>query len=84
MSESTPTTDAREAEQAADSASLTTPAPPQIDRVILLLLTALLLFSGPLLWWWTAPGHPWYQPYLIWAGLIALIALMMIREPRDS
>lgn len=49
------------------------PAPQ--DTVILLLLAALLLFAPPLLYWWARPGSPWYLVFLLWGGLIALIAL---------
>lgn len=44
------------------------------DRTVLVLLLALLLLSPPLLNGWAKPGHPWYLPYLIWLGLVGLIA----------
>lgn len=58
------------------------PAPQ--DTVILLLLAALLLFAPPLLYWWARPGSPWYLVFLLWAGLIGLIALARrIRHRHD-
>jgi hypothetical protein len=42
------------------------------DRVVLLLLLGLFLLLSPIVEWWAADTSPWYAPYLIWAGLIAL------------
>jgi hypothetical protein len=52
------------------------PPPPdhQTDYTLALGLLILLLLSIPIMTWWTAPGSPWYIPYLIWAAIICLIA----------
>lgn len=46
------------------------------DRVILLFLLALFLLLSPIINWWAADTSPWYSPYLIWSGLIALTWLL--------
>ncbi|MEJ2343892.1 MAG: hypothetical protein P8076_10385 [Gammaproteobacteria bacterium] len=43
-----------------------------LDRVILLFMLALLLFASPLVAWWSAPGRPWFLPYLLWLLVIVL------------
>ena len=44
------------------------------DNTLLLGLFILLLFSSPILAWWAFPGNLWYLPYLLWLGIILLIA----------
>jgi hypothetical protein len=46
----------------------------QRDHTLLLGLFILLLFSSPLLAWWATPANVWYLPYLLWLGIILLIA----------
>ena len=46
----------------------------QIDKTLLLGLFILLLFTTPMLAWWGNPDSPWYQPYLLWLGIILIIA----------
>jgi hypothetical protein len=53
-----------------------------LDRVILLLLLALFLLVSPLLDWWARDDAPWYLPYLIWSGLIALTWWLQHRAAR--
>jgi len=52
------------------------PAAPEsgkyLDRVILLFLFALFLLLSPIAAWWSAPGSPWYLPYLLWLAVILL------------
>jgi len=43
-----------------------------LDKVLLLFLFALFLLVSPLLQWWAADASPWYLPFLIWLGIIAL------------
>ncbi|MCP5142040.1 MAG: hypothetical protein H6980_06795 [Gammaproteobacteria bacterium] len=47
------------------------------DRVVLVLLASLLALSTPVVAWWSRDGVAWYLPYLIWLGLIAMIALAL-------
>lgn len=46
---------------------------PSRDGTILLFLLALLLFLSPLTWWWASDHSPWFLPYALWLGLIALL-----------
>jgi len=48
--------------------------PDPKDRLLLLLLLTLLLLASPLRFWWSGAGSPWFTPYLVWGGIIALIA----------
>lgn len=45
------------------------------DRVVLVLLACLLALSTPVVAWWSRDGAAWYLPYLIWVGIIAMIAV---------
>lgn len=45
-----------------------------LDNALLLGLFILLLFATPVMVWWAAPDSPWYLIYLIWLGIILLIA----------
>ena len=45
-----------------------------LDNALLLGLFILLAFTTPVMAWWAAPDSPWYLIYLIWFGVIALIA----------
>ncbi|MCB1733631.1 MAG: UTP--glucose-1-phosphate uridylyltransferase [Gammaproteobacteria bacterium] len=47
------------------------------DRVVLVLLATLLALSTPVVAWWSRDGSAWYLPYLIWLGIIAMIALAL-------
>lgn len=51
-----------------------------LDNTILLLLLALFLLVSPLVRWWAADDSPWYLPYLIWFGIIALVAWVQRRH----
>ncbi len=53
-----------------------------LDRVILLFLLALFLLLSPIVQWWASDNSPWYSPYLIWAGLIALTWLLQRKLSR--
>ncbi|HDP88733.1 MAG TPA: hypothetical protein ENN42_02075 [Thioalkalivibrio sp.] len=45
-----------------------------LDRTLLVLFAALLLFASPLTRWWSQGDPPWYLPYVIWGGLLVLVA----------
>ena len=47
-----------------------------LDRTLLVLIAALMLFASPLADWWASGNPPWYLPYLLWAGILVLIALL--------
>ncbi len=54
------------------------PLPPQQQgfSALLIILLALVMIASPLLQWWSGSGSPWYIPYLLWGGIIALIAVL--------
>ena len=43
-----------------------------LDAVVAVFVLALLLFVSPAMYLWTAPGSPWYLPYLLWLLIIVL------------
>lgn len=47
----------------------------RLDLVLLLLALALFLFASPFTRWWANAGLPWYTPFVLWALLIAAMAL---------
>ncbi len=49
---------------------------------ILLFLLAVTLFASPLTGWWLSFTPPWWTPWLIWAGLLALAGLTIGRRTR--
>ncbi|MEN8178691.1 MAG: hypothetical protein ABFS39_08735 [Pseudomonadota bacterium] len=53
------------------------------DHSLLLVLFILLLFSSPILAWWSEPDNLWYLPYLIWFGIILLIAWVLGRQHNE-
>ncbi len=56
----------------------------QPDSIILsFLLAVLLLAASPITTWWAAGDKPWYLPYLIWLGIIALAAWVNLRAQRS-
>ncbi len=54
------------------------------DGPVLLLLFALLCFASPFTVWWARGVVPWYFPFLLWAGLIAAIAITQRARRRDD
>ena len=44
------------------------------DNTLLLGMFISFLFSPPLLAWWASPANVWYLPFLLWLGIILLIA----------
>lgn len=47
----------------------------RLDLVLLLLALALFLFASPFTDWWAGAGLPWFIPFVLWALLIAAMAL---------
>jgi hypothetical protein len=50
------------------------------DHTLLLGVFILWLCVSPLLAWWTSPTNHWYLPYLVWLGIILLIAWVHYRH----
>ncbi len=51
----------------------------RLDSTVLLFLFALFLLASPFVPLWATDASPWYLPYLLWLGLIGLIALVTHR-----
>lgn len=51
---------------------------------VLLCALALFLLISPFSAWWMQLTPPWYFPYLLWLGLIGLIALLSRRVGRHD
>lgn len=49
---------------------------------VIVALLALFLLASPFAAWWMEQTPPWYTSYLIWLGLIALIAVLNHRLAR--
>ncbi len=49
------------------------------ELTLIALLLALLLLLSPLKQWWAALDAPWYAPYLLWAFVILLSAVLQQR-----
>ena len=45
-----------------------------LDAVIAAFLFAALVLVTPVLYLWSAPGAPWYAPYVLWLLVIVLSA----------
>lgn len=56
----------------------------RLDRVLLLFLVALFLFASPFTTWWAYARLPWYLPFLLWGGLIALLAFERLTSQDDD
>lgn len=56
----------------------------RIDLAIILLLVALLLLLSPLMEWWAADSAPWYAPFGVWGGIIALTWLYQYLHHRHA
>jgi hypothetical protein len=55
----------------------------RLDSVVLLLLFGLFLFFSPFTFWWATMSNAWYLPYLLWLGLIVMIAWVVRRYGHD-
>ncbi len=54
-----------------------------LDGVVLLFLFGVFLFLSPFTFWWAANAGVWYLPYVLWFGLILLIAWVVNRRHDD-
>lgn len=54
-----------------------------LDVVVLLFLFGVFLFLSPFTYWWAAKAGVWYLPYVLWFGLIVLIAWVTHRRQDD-
>ncbi len=54
-----------------------------VDSAVPLFLLGLFLFFSPFTFWWAGVATVWYLPYLLWLGLIGLIAWVAHRSPHD-
>jgi NhaP-type Na+/H+ or K+/H+ antiporter len=54
-----------------------------LDSVVLLFLLGVFLFVSPFSAWWAAKAGVWYLPYVLWLGLIVLIAWVVHRRHDD-
>jgi hypothetical protein len=54
-----------------------------LDSVVLLFLLGVFLFVSPFSAWWAAKARVWYLPYILWLGLIPLIAWVVHRRRDD-
>ena len=51
-----------------------------MDKIVILFLFGALLFASPWVHWWASGSLPWYVPYLLWALVITLIAVVQRRD----
>ncbi|WP_440997214.1 hypothetical protein [Arhodomonas sp. SL1] len=51
---------------------------PHAPSIVTFLLT-ILVFASPASDWWSRLAPPWYTPFLLWAGVIAAIAISLRR-----
>lgn len=58
--------------------------PRRVAASVLLIGIALALFASPFTQSWGGYRLPWLTPYLLWAGLIALTALLLGKDPDDD
>lgn len=47
-------------------------------------LLAGFVFVSPFTDWWAAQSPPWYVPFALWAGIIALTAVVVLRRGRHD
>lgn len=66
------------------SAPTPDPTGARLDRVLLLFLLAVFLFATPFTSWWAHTEPPWYFPFLLWGGLIALVAFEQLTRSDDD
>jgi|GEM_PF-614600 len=58
-----------------------------VYRLILILVLAIYYFSPAIFSWWLAKNEVWYQPFLLWGGVIGAVMLLHLslknKEPDD-
>jgi len=42
------------------------------EITVIVVIIALLILLPPMLDWWGVNNNPWYTPYLVWLGIIAM------------
>jgi len=55
-----------------------------LDGVVAVFVLTAVIFLPPLIQLWATPPSPWYLPYLVWLGAIALVALVQRLRYRDE
>lgn len=60
------------------------PEPGSGAASLIVFLFGVLLFASPFTEWWARQQPPWYTPYALWLGLIALIWLVLRRLGRHD
>ncbi|MBX2826221.1 MAG: hypothetical protein KTR33_15915 [Gammaproteobacteria bacterium] len=48
--------------------------PVHTDHTLLLALCAIFLFNSPFSRWWLGLQPPWYSIFIVWAGVLMLVA----------
>jgi H+/Cl- antiporter ClcA len=56
---------------------------PRQDHTLILLLFAVFVLVSPIKAIWAGAAAPWYAPFLVWGGLIAMTFWRERRERRD-
>ena len=55
-----------------------------LNLVLVAFLVAAFVFASPIHVLWTAPGTPWYVPYLIWLAVIVMTGVVQRWRGRDE
>lgn len=53
-----------------------------LDGVLLVFLFAAFVLLPPFIGFWAIPDAPWYLPYIVWLGIIVLVALVQSKRHR--
>ena len=55
-----------------------------LDLVLVAFIVTVFVFASPLHVLWMTAETPWYVPYLLWLGVIAVTAIVQIRRGRHD
>lgn len=55
-----------------------------LDGVLLVFLFAVFVLLPPFVGFWATPNAPWYLPYIVWLGIIVLVALVQSKRHRHE
>lgn len=55
-----------------------------LDSVVLVVLFTAFIFLPPFVTVWMTAIFPWYMPYVVWLGIIVLIALVQCMRDRHE
>lgn len=47
-----------------------------LDSIVIVFGLAAFLLLPPFVTFWATPPAPWYLPYLVWLGIVVLVALV--------